>query len=356
MDEAIRNAAVFGALALAAGSFGWWPRWGWLGSVLVAVGGLITAVVLGVLDPAAPALWAASWPAEPLLLLAGWATLGLGLRRLGGVGGIGPSLLGAFMGGAAFGALPVALGLAHGRAPRPEARLTLAAVAGGLCGPLGSAPILLLVEPGVLPLLWPLGLGLGLLAALPLRGSTSEAGTSDLAQRVLLVAALPLWLLGLFGSPAAALGVGLVLVWGLVAWRRPSATPWPGWRGAVRVLGSLICVLLLVPAGVLDLLTWGLDDARMLLGSLLDTGFGLGSWLAAGLLGGGPVGLAGALAACSDPGAYPPQLRAALIAGASVGAMLPTLRWAGPGVLRAGLGRWAAAVGLLLAWLAWVAL
>jgi hypothetical protein len=356
MDEAIRNAAVFGAITLAAGCCGWWPRWGWLGSVLVAVGGLVAAVALGVLDPLAPALWASAWPTEPLLLLAAWGLLGLGLRRLGGVGGWGPGVLAAFVGGAAFGALPVALGLAPGRDARGAAGLVLAAVAGGLCGPLGSAPMLLLFGPGMLAMLWPLGLALGLVAAVAGRSSAKQEPELGLGPKLLLAASPPLWLLAVLCSPTAALAVGLVLVAGLVAWRQPRGGYSPSWRGALSRLGLLVCVLLLVPAGVLDFLTWSLDGARVLVASMLDAGFGLATLGLGALLGAPPVGLAGALAASSDPAAFPVAMRAAIVAGAALGATIPTLRRAGPGVLRAGLGRWAAAVALLLGWLAWVGL
>lgn len=356
MDEAIRNAAVFGALALAAGCCGWWPRWGWLGSSLVALGGLVAAVALGVLDPAAPALWAATWPVEPLLMLAAWVLMGLGLRRLGGVGGWVPGVLAAFVGGAAFGALPVALGLARGRDPLGSARLALAAVAGGLCGPLGSVPLLLLFGPGLLSMLWPLAFALVLVAAVPSRGAAVPLDEPGLAPRVLLVASPVLWLLAVLVSPVAALVVGLAIVGGLVVWQRVDAAHWPAWRSGVQQLALLICVLLLVPAGVLDFLTWSLDGARVLLSSLLDAGLGLAALGLGVLLGAPPVGLASALAASSDPAAFPATMRAAVVAGAAVGALLPVLRWAGPGVLRAGLGRWAVAVAWLLVWLAWVGL
>jgi len=355
MDEAIRNAAVFGALTLSCGSFGWWPRWGWLAAACSALGALVVAVVLGVFDPLAPALWASAWPASPLLLLAGWGLLAVGLRRIGGVGGVGPTALGAFLGGATFGALPVALGLAYGRKPSHAVRITIAAVGGGLCGPLGSAPLLLLGAGELLPMLWPLGLALGALAALPGAGG-APAPVQGLSSRILLALALPLWLLAVLVSPSLALGIALVLVWALVARQRAPAVPWPPWKGALQLGSLLLCVLLLVPAGVLDFLAWGLDDARVLLGSLLDVGFGLAGLGLAALVGGVPLALAGALAACSDPAGFPPGLRAALVAGAAVGGMVPIMVAAGPAVLRAGLGRWAVAVLLLLGWLAFHAL
>lgn len=351
MDDAIRNAAVFGALALACGSFGWWPRYGGLASASLALAALVVAVVLGVIDPLAPALWASAWPGYPLLLLAAWGLLALGVRRLGGVGGVGPTLLGAFLGGAAFGALPVAVGLAPGQPPARAARLCLAATAGGLCGPLGSAPMLLLSGPDALALLWPLGLVMGLLAALP----WSDRGLGLLPRGptawILLAVSLPLWLLAVFGSPELALVAGLVVVWGLVAWRKPGGLV-PGSPASLRLGAVLVCVLLLVPAGVFDFLAWGLDDARVMLGGLLEAGFGLAGLGVAVLVGGPPVALAGALSACSDPSAFVPSLRAALVAGAAVGSLVPVMVLAGIGVLRAGLGRWALALLLLLGWLA----
>jgi len=355
MDEAIRNAAVFGALALGCGSFGWWPRWGWLAAACSALGALVASVVLGVFDPLAPALWVSAWPAPPLVLLAGWGLLAVGLRRVGGVGGVGPVALGAFLGGAAFGALPVALGLVYGREPSDAARITLAAVGGGLCGPLGSVPLLLLGAGELLPMVWPLGLALGAVAVVPGAGR-ALAPAQGTSPRILLALALPLWLLAVLVSPPLALGIALVLVWALVAWQRSSTVPWPSWKGALRLGSLLLCVLLLVPAGVLDFLAWGLDDARVLVGSLLDLGFGLAGLGLAALVGGAPVALAGALAAVSDPAGFPPGLRAALVAGAVVGGMVPIMVAAGPAVLRAGLGRWALAVLLLLGWLAFHAL
>ena len=349
MDEAIRNAAVFGALALGCGCLGWWPRLGGLASAGVALIAVVAAVALGVLSPLAPALWISAWPVQPLLLLAGWGLMALGLRRLGGVGGVGPGMLGAFLGGAAFGALPVALGLAPGQPPARAARLALAAVAGGLCGPLGSAPLLLLWDRGVLALLWPLGLALLALAALG-RADAAGAAPQGPAPRILLAASVPLWLLALLGSPVLALGVGLALVWGLAAWQRPAGLL-PGLRPALRLIAVCTCVLLLVPSGVLDFLAWSLDDARVVLGGLLELGFGLAGLAVAALVGGPALALAGALSVCSDPSSFVPGLRAALVAGAAVGGLAPVLVAAGPRVLRAGVGRWALAALLLLAWL-----
>ncbi len=353
MDEAIRNAAVFGALALACGSLGWLPRWGGQAAAAVALGSLVTAVVLGVIDPTAPALWVSAWPVDTLLLLVGWGMLGLGLRRLGGVGGFGAPLLGAFLGGAAFGALPVILASTPGRSPRGLARLTLAAAAGGLCGPLGSAPMLLLLEPGEIPLLWRLAVPLTILALAGPSLPDSDR-PSGRAPRVLMVAAPLLWLVAVLASPCAALLSGLVLVWGLVAWQRPSGVV-PSLPIVLRVSSVLVLVLLLVPAGVLDFLAWGLDDARILLGGLLDAGFGLAALGLAALAGGPAVGLAGLLTACSDPVSLSPELRAALVAGAAVGGQIPALVLAGPGALGAALGRWSLAVALLFGWLALLA-
>ena len=351
MDEAIRNAVVFGALALVAGGCAWWPRWGWLASSVVAGAAVVCAVVLGVFDPTAPAVWISAWPGEPLLLLLGWGLLNLGIYRLGGPGVGGASVPSAFVGGAAWGALPLALAQARGQHPRQAARLVLAAVAGGLCGPLGSAPLLLLGDRGVLALLWPLGLALAALAALPLRGVPQGSARGGFASWLLLGASLPVWLLAVLVAPQVALLVGLVLVWGLVVWRRP-AVAWPAWRPGVSLVAVLLCVLMLVPAGVLDFLAAGLDDARVMVGSLLDAGFGLAGLALGAALGGVPIGLAGALTACSDPVSLSPGLRAALIAGAAVGALIPVLSWVGSGALRAGWGRWAGAALLLMAWLA----
>ncbi len=352
MDDAIRNAAVFGALALACAGVGWWPRWGGYAAAATALIAGIAAVVLGVVDPLAPAVWASAWPAEPLLLLAGWGLLAVGVRRIGVGGGWGPSLVGAFLGGAALGGLPVALGLAADRPPAQAARLAIAAIGGGLCGPLGSAPLLLLGGPELIGALWPLGLALGVLAASPPWGPPPLARSTDSAARVLLFACLPLWALAVWGSPQWALIAGLVLVVGLTAWRRVGRIT-PSVQPALHLLGLLACVALLVPAGVLDFLAWGLDDARIVLGGLLDAGFGLASLGLAALATGPALALTGALAICSDPTLFDPGLRAALVAGAAVGGLVPVMAWMGPGVLRAGAGRWALAVSALLVWLGW---
>jgi hypothetical protein len=348
MDEAIRNAAVFGGLALACGSLGWWPRWGAWAAAALALGAWIAALWMGVTPAADLMVLRGALPAEPLLLLAGWGLLALGLRRLDAAGGFGPSALGAFLGGAAFGALPVALALASRRSPRAAARCGLAAVAGGLCGPLGSAPLLLLVEPGVLPALWPLGSALGLLAALPLPGEPRPVpGPSS---RLLWLAAPPLWLLAVLCSSALALLAGLALVWGLVLWRRPAGLV-PALEPSLRLLALLACVLLLLPAGLLDYIAWGLEDAQLLLGGLLEMGFGLAGLLLGVLAGGAPLALVAVLTFAADPGLFGTELRAVLVAGAAVGAALPLMAMAGRGVLRAGLGRWALAVLVLLVWL-----
>jgi hypothetical protein len=352
MDEAIRNAAIFGAIALVCATCGWWPRWGWLGGALLSLGAVVTAAVLGVLDLTAPALWVAAWPLEPLLLVAGWVLLGVGLRRLGGVGGLGPVLLGAFLGGAAFGALPVALGLAPERSPRSLARIGLAAVAGGLCGPLGSAPMLLLGDAASRALLWPLGLALGIIAMLPW-GAEDDAGPVASGPRVLLLAAPPLWLLAWLGSPLWALLAGLVLVWGLVLARPATPTgTLPGWRPVAHLVSVVVCVLLLVPAGLLDFLVQGVDEVHTLLGGLLDAGFGLAGLGLAGLVGGVPLALAGALTVSSDPASLDAGMRAGLVAGAALGTLLPGLGLAHPRMLRAAPGLWALALVALLAWLA----
>ncbi len=349
MDEAIRNAVLFGGLALACGSLGWWPRWGAWAAALLALGGWIAAVVLGVVPPADLLVLSAALPGHALVLLLGWGLLAVGLRRLDGVGGLGPDALGAFVGGADFGAVPVALALASGRSPSQAARLGLAAVAGGLCGPLGSAPMLLLVEPGVLQALWPLGLALGLIALLPASGGvTLEPGPSA---RPLLLAAPALWLLAVLAPPWVALLLGLVLVWGLVIWRRPPGLL-PEFEPSLRLLTLLSCALLLLPAGLLDYLSWGLEDAGVLLGSLLDAGFGLAGLMLGMLVGGAPVALVAVETLGADPRLLDGGLRAVLVAGAAVGGALPLAALAGRGVLRAGLGRWALAVVVLLAWLA----
>jgi hypothetical protein len=350
MDEAIRNAVVFGAVALGCGALAWWPRWGWLGASLLAAGAVVAALVLGILS-LEPALWAAAWPLEPVLLCLGWAALGLGLRRLGGVGGYGPPLLGAFMGGAAFGALPVAVGLAPGQPPRQAARLVLAATAGGLCGPLGSAPLLLLGRPGLQLSLVPLVLVFASLALLP-GGVGPVRPATGRAPRLLQLIAVPLWGMALFLSPGLALGAALLSVLGLVVWQRAALRPGLGWRGPVWFLALCLSVLLLVPAGALDFAVANVDDIRVAVGRMLDLGFGMDGLVVASLVGGPPLALAGALAASSDPGALDLDLRAALVGGAALGSTLPAMAIAGPEVLRSSIVRWVAVALLVFGWLA----
>jgi hypothetical protein len=232
--------------------------------------------------------------------------------------------------------------------------LALVACAGGLCGPLGSAPLFALGQPGLLARLAPLGLALGLLLGVHRRRpcEAAPAPAPGAGSRVLLAAALPVWALAVLVGPAAGLGLALavVVVANLLAGGRPEARPDParlGWLGATAVL-----VLLLVPAGTLDFLAGGLPDLRIEAGSLLGPGAGLAGLAAGALVPGVPLGLAGALAFCSDPPALDLTVRGPLLAGLALGGAGWPLLLAGPGVLRAGLGRWAMAVGVLLAWLA----
>ncbi len=359
MDDALRNAAVFGALALACGSFGWSRRWGWLAGGAIALCAVVVAIALGVLQPGAPAVLLSAWPSELLLVLCGWGALGLGIWLLGGPAGLRcPSGLAAFVGGAAFGALPVALGLGLGRPPRSAARLALLAMAGGLCGPLGNEALLLLYEPSLLAMLWPLGVVVGLVAlpASPGGGPAShrEKRVKNPCGPVLLGAAPLVWALAVLVSPGVGLAAGLLVVYGSVVWCRLRGhvlNAAPDWRVLSWLVSVSICVLLLVPAGVLDLLTSELDGMGTLLGDLLEPGFGLASVALAALAGALPVGLAASLAAFSDPPVFGSELRAVVVAGAAIGAVVPALAALGPGVLRVASPRWALTLLVLLAWL-----
>jgi hypothetical protein len=258
------------------------------------------------------------------------------------------------VGGAAFGGPAVALGLAPGRPPREAARLALLACAGGLCGPLGSAPMFALVQPGLTSVLAPLGLALGLVLGIHRRQGceATPAPAPGAGPRLLLAAAVPAWALAVLVSPGAGLGLALAVVFvaNLLPGRRPAAQAEPerlAWLGA-----AVLLVLLLVPAGTLDLLAWSLPDLRIEAGSLLAPGAGLAGFVAGALVPAVPLGLAGALAFSSDPAALDLSVRAPLLAGLAVGGAGWPLLLAGPGVLRAGFGRWLVAVGLLVAWLA----
>ncbi len=352
MDDSIRNAVLFGGLALACGGLGWWRPHGARLAAALALGGLLLAAGLGVLPLGGWRVWLAGLPGAPLALLAGWALLGLGLRRLGGLAGGRWDLLACFVGGAAYGAPPVALAAAGGIEPRRAARLVLAAVAGGLCGPLGHEPLLLLGGARLLPSTLPLGLGLGLLLLLPWPREPVAAGASAGGSRALTLGALPCWLLASFVHTWLGLALALLLCWGAVALSRGAGRPWPRPRRLVAVLAALVGVSLLLPAGVLDLLAWGLEDIRVLLGSLQAPAFGLGSVAGGALAGGAPLALAAALASASDPVAFAQPLLVAVVAGGAVGSSLLLLALAGPGVLRAGAARWSLSLALVLAWLA----
>ncbi len=356
MEEPIRNAVFSGCLVLAIGAASQFRRWGWVFAALLLGSALLSGLRLGVLPLDAWGIWAACFPLSPLFWLLAWLALAMGAQRLASTSAGKPSALLAFSAGAAWGGVPVGVGLAQGRRSPETARLLLLAMAGGLCGPLGNAAaFLLLPESQGMPL-WPLGL---LLAALvfPWRAGLDWRGARR-ASPVLFWGVLPLWALACWVSSAWALAVGLVVVWSALLLQRRSGARRPASQGGpwTRLLAGLgramplLAVLVLVPSGALAYLAENSWDIGLELGPLLAVAVGAVSLLVGVLLGGAPLALAGSLAAVSDPVALGPAFRAGIVCGAVLGGVLPVL--AANGLLAKGWRPWLLQASVALAYLA----
>ncbi|MBN1334841.1 MAG: hypothetical protein JXB39_02660 [Deltaproteobacteria bacterium] len=344
MDPQIRNAVVVGGLAVLVPAAVFLRRRHGLVAWIVLALALGSALCLGVIDPSGLKVLAAAVPTEAAVRLAAWALLGVLVHAARGVGPARFPLLGAFVGGAAFGGPAAGLALAYGRDPRSAARIVVCAAGGGLCGPLGNEAALLLGFPGIATV--PLGLALAGVAAVG-RPLPREGGGSP----ILGVAAPVAWATALCLGANVGLLVGLLAAGG-AAWIRRSPGPIPrpsrlAW--AVAVLGS---AWILAPSGAVTWLSDALRWAPSSLGGLGVPLVGAASLAMSLLVTPFPGVVAVRVATSADPSLIGPALHALVVAGAGVGSLLALLVVAGPGVLRAGALRLLAALGLALAFVA----
>jgi hypothetical protein len=330
MQELVRNCIVVGGLVLPvfiAASFR--RRGGFLAIFFLGLA-FVEAWRLQVAPPETWRLWPAAFPLHSSLRMLAWFLLFWLVRWAGGCAAPRSGSLGALLGGLGFG--PAAgVGLSASRSPRESSRLVLVALAASLVSPVGNPVAWVLGEPRVALELLPLSVLLLVLAW----SRHVEVGGS----RLLGLLALPLWLFGCF-QPEVAMAAALVVA-GVAAARRGL-----GFRPKISLSTVLwaatvpVGFTLLLLSGVLDVLGQGLYSADLVLADALPLSFSG----AAMLLSASATALPAALCAFEirslDSVRFTLELRAALAAGASVGAGMLLLRSAGRGVLRAGMLRW----------------
>lgn len=332
IDPLLRNALLFGALALAAVLLGggWMGgavhRWRWATASVLAVGGVGAGLALRVLDPR-PWYWGAPW--EQALALALWVVVARGVARHG-LPLAGPVVVVAPALGFLAGDLGAALLLARVE-PRLRGRAVTLAVAGALLSPLGTPATLVLgpVSPWVAAGLALAGLGGGRLAL---------DGDRRLVPALALAVALCLALPAARLPALAALAAGLVATGGGVPWRDLV------WVGAVAVLAGVA-----TSAGAVMAVIEALQSlAAVLPEASLAAGAAAGAVLA---LAGGEVAAALLVAALLGLGVTAdPRWLQVLAVGVAVGSGRP---WRVAGVWPT---RQAAAVAAAAAWSAWVLL
>ncbi len=360
MQEAIRNSAVMGVLALlSVASFWGAARRPFLAPAAACLG-LLLAAFMGMLQPLQWRVWAASLPLLPLCMLLLWWWAGTVLQELAASDDTLPGAATVFLGAAALGA--PAVGLAHARRlsakhAHDAATVILLASAGAVCGPLGNEMALVLgagVPVSLLPLglllflaAWPWSLGWrgGALSLPPLALIYGLAVMAGPVPALFLLVAIAVVMSLLFSRKSPSLGASAEATpprrWGLLSTG----------SGLCWAAATLVSIWLLLPASLLALITDGVAEAETLLRGTMAPLYSMAAMFLAVLGTALPVAWMAALLEHCGFAALPESFVVPVIAGASVGAGLPLMAMAGGGTLKAGLPRWSIQVLLVVLYL-----